>query len=221
MAQRTSAGTPREADAEATGPRNHRLFAACWEHVISPGLRPLMDPLRAEAAGQAHGIVLEIGAGNGLNFALYDPEQVERVEAVEPNLYMLRHAQARALEARVPVTLTQAPAEVLPFADGTFDSALATLVFCSVDDPERGLREVHRTLKPGGALLLVEHVRSEGTVAARVQDVITPVFKRLAGNCHPNRDTASVVKRAGFHIETLRTLPNGLEPIIVVRARRT
>lgn len=204
----------------AAGAHNHRVFALLWEHVISRGLRPMMDPLRAEIASQARGVVLEVGAGNGLNFALYDPEQVQRVEATEPNAHMLRHAQARATVAPVPVTLTQAPAEALPFPDATFDSALATLVFCSADDPERGLREVYRTLKPGGTLLLVEHVRSDGSTSARVQDAITPICARLASNCHPNRETARTVERAGFHIEALRRLPNGLEPIIVLRASR-
>ncbi len=214
------ANASREAGEVATGAYDHRIFASLWEHVISRGLRPMMDPLRAEIAGQARGVVLEVGAGNGLNFARYDPARVQRVEATEPNAYMLRHAQARATAASVPVTLTQAPAEALPFSDATFDSAVATLVFCSVSDPEHSLGEVYRVLKPGGTLLLVEHVRSEGSRSARVQDAITPICARLASNCHPNRDTAHTVERAGFHIEALRRLPNGLEPIIVLQARR-
>ncbi|MGZ3678968.1 MAG: class I SAM-dependent methyltransferase [Ktedonobacterales bacterium] len=144
----------------------------------------------------------------------------QQVEATEQNAYMLRYAQSRACTVPVPVTVTHAPAEVLPFPDGMFDSALATLVFCSVDDPERALQEVYRTLKPGGTLLLVKHVRSEGRMPARVQDVITPICTRPASNCHPNRDTKRTVERAGFYIEALRRLPNGLEPSIVVRARR-
>ncbi|HEX8033505.1 MAG TPA: class I SAM-dependent methyltransferase, partial [Ktedonobacterales bacterium] len=152
----------------AAGAHDHRLFASLWERVISRGLRPLMDPLRAEIASQARGVVLEVGAGNGLNFALYDPERVERVEATEPNAYMLRYARSRADAAAVRVRVTQAPAEALPFPDGLFDSALATLVFCSVDDPGRALGEVYRTLKPDGTLLLVEHVRCEDRVAAGV-----------------------------------------------------
>ncbi len=215
-----SASTSQESYKTAADAHNHRIFASLWEHVISRGLRPMMDPLRAEIASQARGVVLEVGAGNGLNFACYDPAQVQRIEATEPNAYMLRHAQVRATAAPVPVALTQAPAEALPFSDATFDSAVATLVFCSVDDPEQALHEVYRTLKPDGMLLLVEHVRSDGSMSARVQDAITPICARLASNCHPNRDTARTVERAGFHIEALRRLPNGLEPIIVLRARR-
>ncbi|MGZ3680540.1 MAG: class I SAM-dependent methyltransferase [Ktedonobacterales bacterium] len=214
------ASASKQPNIAAAGAHDHRIFASLWERVISRGLRPMMDPLRAEIASQAHGVVLEVGAGNGLNFAHYDSGLVQRVEATEPNAYMVRYARSRAGAVPVPVPVTQAPAEALPFPDGMFDSALATLVFCSVDDPERALGEVYRTLKPGGTLLLVEHVRSEGRMPARVQDVITPICARLASNCHPNRDTAANVERAGFYIEALRRLPNGLEPIIVVRARR-
>jgi ubiquinone/menaquinone biosynthesis C-methylase UbiE len=88
--------------------------------------------MRSEVAGLARGVTLEIGVGSGLNFALYPPGQVERVEAIEPDATMLRYAEQSRQRAPVPITLTQAPAEALPFADETFDSALATLVFCSV-----------------------------------------------------------------------------------------
>src|SRR6266705_5464332 len=154
---------------------NHGIFAAVYERLSRSGREHnFMEPLRKEMIAQAQGIVLEIGAGTGLNFALYNPEQVERVEAVEPDSAMLRYARERLKTARVPITLTQAPVETLPFADETFDSAVATLVFCSVTDPMRGLSEIQRVLKPGGTLLLIEHVRAQGAIARRLQDMITP-----------------------------------------------
>ena len=182
--------------------------------------KSFMWPLRKEIIAQAQGIVLEIGAGTGLNFALYDPERVERVEAVEPDTAMVRYARERLKTARVPITLTQAPAEALPFADETFDSAVATIVFCSVTDPLRGFSEIRRVLKPGGTLLLVEHVRAQGAFARRLQDIITPVTKRMAGNCHWNRDTARSVINADFRIEDKREISGLLQPMIVLRARR-
>lgn len=179
-----------------------------------------MVPLRGEAIGKAHGLVLEVGAGNGLNFSLYEPGRVERVEAIEPDTAMLRYARERLKTARVPITLTLVGVEALPFADETFDCAVATLVFCSVADPVGGLREIMRVLKPGGSLLLVEHVRSDRAIAGRVQDALVPLTKRLLGNCHWNRDTARTVADAGFQVTFRRTIEGLLMPMIVVEARR-
>lgn len=218
MKQPMSQATP--ADTSKPKTTSHRLFAAMYERLSRSGAeRSFMHPLRKEIIGQVHGLVLEIGAGTGLNFAFYDPERVERVEAVEPDTAMLRYAHERLKAARVPITLTQAPVEALPFADGTFDSAVATLVFCSVTDPLRGLSEIQRVLKPGGTLLLLEHVRAQGAIASRMQDIITPVTKRLAGNCHWNRDTERTVAGAGFQIEDKRDLGGMLQPMIILMAR--
>ena len=201
---------------------NHSFFAAMYERMSRSGPEhSFMEPLRREVIGQAQGVVLEVGAGTGLNFAIYDPEQVERVEAVEPDSAMLRFARERLKTARVPITITQAPAEALPFADETFDSAVATLVFCSVTDPMRGLGEIRRVLKPGGILLLIEHVRARGAFAQQLQNVITPVTKRVAGNCHWNRDTERSVINADFEIESRRDAGGGVQRMVVVRARRS
>lgn len=198
------------------------IFAALYERMArGRAMRSFMDPLRAGTAGQASGVVLEVGAGTGLNFGLYVPGQVERVEATEPSAGMLRYARTRLATARVPVTLTQAPAEALPFPEAMFDSAVATLVFCSVSDPVRGLREILRVLKPGGTLLLAEHVRAERAVLARVQDALVPLTTRLSGNCHWNRDTVSAVARVGFQVEHVRHEGGGLHPMVVLRATKS
>ena len=179
-----------------------------------------MNPLRKEVIEQARGLVLEIGAGNGLNFAFYDPATVERVEAVEPDSAMLRYARERAAKARVPVNLTQAPVENLPFADESFDSAVVTLVFCSVNDPVRGLSEIRRVLKPGSVLLMVEHVRARGAISVAMQNIITPINRMIAGNCHWNRNTEKTVRAAGFQIEQRRDIAGFLLPFVVLRAIR-
>jgi ubiquinone/menaquinone biosynthesis C-methylase UbiE len=163
---------------------------------------------------------LEIGAGNGLNFALYNPDAVERVEAIEPSSAMLRYSRTRAAAARVPVNLTQASVENLPFADESFDSAVVTLVFCSVGDPLRGLGEVRRVLKPGGALLMVEHVRAHGAIVATIQNIITPMTRLMLDNCHWNRDTERTVKQAGFKIEQRRDIVWFVLPFVVLRATK-
>src|SRR5579871_1272601 len=161
---------------------SNRLFASFYERASrSNSEKKVMNPLREETAGQAYGVVLEIGAGNGLNFAYYDPAKVERVEAVEPDSAMLRYARERSGTARVPLTITQSPVERLPFDDNTFDSAVCTLVFCSVADPQGGLQEIQRVLKPGGVLLMAEHVRSHNRVLATLQNIATPINRRVAG----------------------------------------
>jgi ubiquinone/menaquinone biosynthesis C-methylase UbiE len=200
---------------------DHPLFSKFFNWMAgSTRVRRQFDPLRHEVIGQARGVVLEVGAGSGLNFHLYEPGQVERVEAVEPDATMLRYARARLDKAPVPITLTRAPAEALPFADATFDSVVGTLVFCSVSDPARALREIWRVLKPGGALLLFEHVRSESKAAASIQTMVTPFTIRLAGNCHWNRDTAQAVAQAGFEITDLHKIPGRFPPEIVLQATR-
>jgi ubiquinone/menaquinone biosynthesis C-methylase UbiE len=204
------------------GQRSGRLWcSAAYEWLA--GLQPmqrLMNPLREEVAGQASGHVLEVGAGSGRNFPYYVPERVERVEAVEPDASMLRYARQREALACVSIPLVQAPAEALPFANATFDCAVATLVFCSVFDPPRALRELLRVLKPGGCLLLVEHVRSPHWLAAHVQDLLVPLTTRLAGNCHWNRDTEHLVTESGFDIRSVRRLGTGIQPVIVLHAVR-
>src|ERR1700680_3635486 len=98
------------------GITSNRFFASFYERVSrSSGEQKVMNPLREETAGQAYGVVLEIGAGNGLNFAYYDPSRGQRVEAIEPDSAMLRYARERSGKARVPISITQAPVERLPF----------------------------------------------------------------------------------------------------------
>jgi ubiquinone/menaquinone biosynthesis C-methylase UbiE len=110
--------------------------------------------------------------------------------------------------------------ENLPFADESFDSAVVTLVFCSVGDPLRGLREVRRVLKPGGSLLMVEHVRAHGAIAATIQNIITPINRLVAGNCHWNRDTEKTVIEAGFQLEQRRDIGGVIVPIIILHASK-
>src|SRR5438270_9527181 len=111
MSQATPAETTEQANTT-----NHSVFAAMYERLSRSGPEhSFMEPLRKEVIGQAHGVVLEIGAGTGLNFAFYNPEQIERVEAVEPDSAMLRFARERLKTAHVSITFTQAPVEVLPF----------------------------------------------------------------------------------------------------------
>jgi ubiquinone/menaquinone biosynthesis C-methylase UbiE len=182
--------------------------------------RRWMDPQRAEIISKAYGVVLEVGAGSGLNFSFYQPEKVVRVEASEPDRAMLDYARVNLQHARVPISLTQAPAEALPFPEKTFDSVVSTLVFCSVKDQARSLAEIQRVLKPGGALLMLEHVRSHNAIVSRLQDLLVPFTTRVMGNCHWNRDTLYSVEEAGFKIQELHKQGGIFVPFISLVASR-
>jgi ubiquinone/menaquinone biosynthesis C-methylase UbiE len=117
----------------------------------------------------------------------------------------MRHRIGPKLDdARVPVEVSAAGAEALPFPDGSFDTVVSTLVLCTVPDQEAALDEVRRVLRHGGRLLFIEHVRAAGS-AARWQDRLEPLWRRLLGGCHPNRDTVAAIEDAGFEIETFES----------------
>src|ERR1051326_942709 len=128
------------ADKNRSASISHPRFSAFYNWLSNrKSSRRFTDPYREELAGQAHGVVLEVGVGPGANFAFYKPELVERLEAIEPDATMLGYARERAKQAHVPITLTQASVETLPFADATFDCVVITLVLCSVEHPEKSM----------------------------------------------------------------------------------
>jgi ubiquinone/menaquinone biosynthesis C-methylase UbiE len=159
----------------------------------------------AEAAGLAawrqwltsgaRGLTLDIGCGTGRNLPLYASDA--RVVGIERDRHVLRRARRRA--PAVPLLIGRA--EALPFRDETFDTVVSGLVFCSVDDPGRGLGEVRRVLTPQGELRMMEHVRSQTRLGAKLQDLLQPSWTWLTGGCRPNRDTEANVQAAGFAID--------------------
>jgi ubiquinone/menaquinone biosynthesis C-methylase UbiE len=144
--------------------------------------------------------VCEIGTGQGLNFPRY-PASVTGVVAVEPDPTLRRAAVPAARTAPVPVTVVAADASALPLADGSVDAVVTSLVLCSVASQATALAEVRRVLRPGGQLAFYEHVRSAWPVVGLLEDLATPLWTRLAGGCHPNRDTVRAITDAGFTIE--------------------
>lgn len=144
--------------------------------------------------------MVEVGAGNGLNFGHYPPTAAE-VVAVEPEDTLRKLAEKAAQSARVPIRIVAAHADDLPFEDEGFDAAVASLVLCSVPDPRRSLAELYRVLKPGGELRFFEHVRSDNAAIGAFQTLVTPLWARAGGGCHLNRDTVAAIKESGFIIE--------------------
>lgn len=180
----------------------HPIFAALYDLVGASAERRWMGGRRRRLLAGARGAVLEIGGGTGANLAHY--HDVDRVTIAEPDPFMRNKIGPKLEDARVPVEVAAAGAEALPFPDGSFDTVVSTLVLCTVPDQEAALDEVRRVLRPGGRLLFIEHVRATGS-AARWQDRLEPLWRRLLGGCHPNRDTVAAIEEAGFEIETFES----------------
>lgn len=183
----------------------------CLACIIDAVMRPL-DRVRPEVVGPAQGRVLEVGAGTGLNFHHYGAHA--DVDAIEPDPHMLRRARPRA--HRHGVRLIQAGAESLPFEDHAFDAVVATFVFCTIPDPVAAARELGRVLKPGGTLHLAEHVVSTWAPLAWAQAAVDPVWTRLSGGCHLDRDPIHLLESAGFETQQLRRAGGGRTPVPVV-----
>jgi ubiquinone/menaquinone biosynthesis C-methylase UbiE len=174
-----------------------------------------LKPFRKILWSYASGCILEAGAGTGLNIAFYPPGA--RVTATDLSGTMMQRARERAKEQKVDVTFEEADLCSLPFADRTFDSAVATFVFCSVPDPVTCLREMGRVTKPGGRILLLDHVRIDGSLIGPLMDRLNSATVRLAGE-HINHRMDEFVREAGFEIlENRRLGLMGIIQFIVAR----
>jgi ubiquinone/menaquinone biosynthesis C-methylase UbiE len=189
-------------------PRAHRLFAALYDRQLAPLERGWLGRRRAALVGDLGGRVIEVGAGTGASLAHY--RRAATVVACEPDPAMRTRLAAKLAGAPVPVEVSPAPAEALPFPDASFDAAVSMLVLCTVADPAAALAELRRVLRPGGRLVFLEHVRAEGRLA-RWQDRLAPLQVWFAGGCHPNRDLEAAIAAAGFvvaELERFEPTPN-------------
>jgi ubiquinone/menaquinone biosynthesis C-methylase UbiE len=162
----------------------------------------MLQPYRARVVGAAQGRVLEIGVGSGLNLPLYGPA-ANAVVALEPSPPLLE--RARRHPAQVPIELVEGSAETLPLDDRSVDTVVTTWTLCTIPDPLRALTEARRVLRPGGALLFVEHGKAPEPGVVRWQDRLDPLWSRLAGGCHLNRPIDVLIRSAGFRLDRLET----------------
>lgn len=163
-------------------------------------------PVRAQrekVVPHAHGRVLEVGVGSGLNLAHYDKRRVDTLIGLDPSPELRRMAERRAREAGLEVEWLGLEAEHIPLDTASVDSIVITYTLCTIADPAAALAEMRRVLKPGGTLYFSEHGRAPQERVAKLQDRLTPYWRRLAGGCELNRDVPGLLRAARFELVEL------------------
>jgi ubiquinone/menaquinone biosynthesis C-methylase UbiE len=160
---------------------SHPLVAAVYNPLMWVQDLAGLRKQRLHTTREATGRVLEVGIGTGWNLPFY--RAATEVVGIDPDPHMLRRARRRAARAPCPVVLIEGSGEALPFDDAAFDTAVVTLALCTIPDPAAALDEIRRVLRQDGRLVFLEHVRSPKPRAARFQDRITPLWRRVAGGC--------------------------------------
>ena len=155
------------------------------------------EPLRQRVCAAAHGDVIELGFGSGLNLPHY-PSAVRRIEAVEPNDVAWRLSMRRRKASALDVVRTARDAQQLPFDDHHFDVAVSTWTMCTIPDIEAALLELRRVLKPDGRLHFIEHGLAPDLSVQRWQHRFEPVQKQISGGCHLTRQISTLIEGAGF-----------------------
>jgi ubiquinone/menaquinone biosynthesis C-methylase UbiE len=200
-----------------------QMMALLYDSFLWLGEIAGMRRRRRTLLAEAHGRVVELGAGTGLNVAHY-PDAVDELVLSEPEPGMRRRLARRLERHGRAARIFDAPAERLPFADASADTVVATLVLCTVEEPERALREVARILRPDGQLLFIEHVRASSRFLAACQDKLLRPWRGFAGGCECNRPTLELMRACGFTVEAddgvWRGMPAIVHPLTVGRATR-
>jgi ubiquinone/menaquinone biosynthesis C-methylase UbiE len=190
-----------------------RILALVYDPFLWLGEIAGMRRRRSTLLGGARGRVVEIGAGTGLNIAHY-PDGIAELVLTEPEPAMHRRLARRLQRHGRVARIVDAPAELLPLADASVDTVVSTLVLCTVNDPERALREIARVLRPDGQLLFVEHVRAGSRFLAACQDNLLQPWRRFAGGCICNRPTLELMRARGFAVAADRVVWRGMPPIV-------
>lgn len=190
----------------------HPVFAAVYDWLNRTGPGSFLHEHREYLANDLRGQVLDLGAGTGAMFSYFDSATPPGTQfhGIEPDPYMRQRAEQEATDLDFDITLRAAQAEALPYDDTQFDAVIASVVFCTIPDVERALREVHRVLAPEGEFRFLEHVRSPGWIGT-VQDSLTPVWKRASAGCHLNRDTEQSIASSQLELVERETV-DGIFP---------
>jgi ubiquinone/menaquinone biosynthesis C-methylase UbiE len=161
---------------------------------------------RAKVVPFAHGSVLEVGFGSGLNLPFYDNTKVRHVWALDPSREMWALAEERVRGAGFPVEFLHAAAEEIPLPDRSAETVLVTFSLCTLPDVRRALREMARVLKPGGELVFCEHGLAPDENVRRWQDRLNPIWKLFGGGCNLNRPVPSLLEQGGFRLREVSSM---------------
>lgn len=166
------------------------------------GAKPIMKQ-REKVVPQAHGTVLEIGIGTGLNLPYYDASRMQRLIGLDPSEESWALAGERAAHVDFPVEFIGLPGEEIPLEDASVDTVLITFALCTIPDPVAALHGMARVLRPGGSLVFCEHGKAPDAGVNKWQNRINPFWRRLAGGCNLNRDIPAILGEGGFRITEL------------------
>jgi ubiquinone/menaquinone biosynthesis C-methylase UbiE len=179
-----------------------RGFSALYDRALKATEEGGLREMRRELLSTAHGRTVDLGAGTGANIELYPPAVTDLVLA-EPDPHMVKRLRSHLAESDRSATVVEAPAQRLPFGDSSFDTAVFTLVLCTIPDPGAALAEAARILRPGGTMLFLEHVRSRSLRLARWQDRFEKPWRFVNDGCHCNRDTVATIEASPFALRRL------------------
>lgn len=169
---------------------------------LACGVKPVRRQ-RQKIVPCAHGIVLEVGLGTGLNMPYYNRDSVEVIYGLEPNAKSRKMAAGPIGKTGLNVDMIGLDGQEIPLEKNSVDTVVLTYTLCTIPDAHKAVREMRRVLKPGGKLLFSEHGKAPDAMVRKWQDRINPMWKIIAGGCNLNRDIPELIKYGGFDIEAL------------------
>ena len=181
--------------------RNH-----VYPEVVSVlGNPPPIQKIRERIIPLAHGTVLEIGVGPGVNFPHYDRTKVDNIFALEPNPGMVRRAEKLGRQTKLEIQFLDLPGERIPLPANSVDTVVSTFTLCTIPGVVDAIQGVGRVLKPGGKFIFFEHGLSPDSGVRRWQKRIEPLFQWAFEGCHITRDIPSLISEGGFTVEEIET----------------
>lgn len=177
-----------------------------YPHIVTllGNPRPIQK-IRQQIVPLAQGTVLEVGVGPGVNFAYYDPTNVSKIYALEPNPGMMLRAENERRQTKLDIEFLDLPGEQIPLPDGSVDTVVSTFTLCTIAGVADAIRGIARVLRPAGRFLFFEHGLSPDIRVRRWQERTEPFFQWAFEGCHVTRDIPALIEEGGFRVEQMET----------------